>query len=793
MPQFSQSRTWIRFLVWTGLRMPKCGELTHDKIGESRYVGRRSHFPESQPPLAARRHIYPVCTSRSRFNSRQVRALSRARTWMLAVVALMMWPAPAMAQASALASFAKTVSAGDLFPGATGYDGEEGSPPALSVVGPNGSQIGYVILNTDIVPSIGYSGKPIHILIALDNAGVIVGAKIVEHSEPIVLVGIPIRKIENFIKGYTGLNAAELSEASGDAALPADIVSGATVTVIVIDDSIKRSAITFARARGLGGLTLPERETGPLRSINADVNAPSSWPALLEEGAVRRLNLSLADINQAFTHAGNVEAIARPEDGDPAETFIDLHAALVSQPSIGRTLLGEAEYKNLGARLEPGQQAMLLMARGRYSFRGSGFVRGGIFDRFQVIQGDKRWLFRDKSYKRMGEVVGDKAPGFSEVGLFTFPADGEFDPVKPWRVQLLIQRAIGPLEKVFVTRDLPYQLPERFVKQEPRPAQVVAQAWQDAALTAPDVALWIRVWQSRKVDIIILAMAVGVLTAGFFSQAWVLRRPKLLVRARTVFLTFTVIWIGFYANAQLSIVNVFTFSSSLLSGFSWEYFLMDPMLFILWSSTAAALIFWGRGAYCGWLCPFGAMQELSNMVAKRIGIPQIEVPWHLHELLWPIKYMIFLALFGLSLYSLPLAERFAEFEPFKTAIILKFAREWPYVIYALTLLSIGLFIERFFCRYLCPLGAALAIPGRLRINDWLKRYRDCGSPCLRCANECMVQAIHPEGHINVNECLYCLHCQELYHCDERCPVVIKKKVRHEKLMASPINLEGLAK
>lgn len=705
----------------------------------------------------------------------------------------MMWPASAVADGRSLASFAKSVSAEELFPGAAGYGQAEGSPPALPVVGANGSRIGYVILNTDIVPSIGYSGKPIHILIALDNDGVIVGARIVEHSEPIVLVGIPIRKIENFIKGYTGLNAVELSEASGDAALPADIVSGATVTVIVIDDSIKRSAITFARLRGLGGLTAPRDETGPLRSINAGVDALSSWPALLEEGAVRRLNLSLADINQAFAHSGNVEAIARPEEGDPAETFIDLHAALVSQPSIGRTLLGEAEYQNLGARLEPGQQAMLLMAGGRYSFRGSGFVRGGIFDRFQVIQGDKRWLFRDKSYRRMGEVAGDKAPEFSEVGLFTFPSDGEFDPVKPWRVQLLIHRAIGPLEKVFVTRDLPYQLPERFVTEQPRPAAPVAQTWQETVSAAPDVALWMRVWQSRKVDIIILTLAVTVLTAGFFSQAWVLRRPKLLVRARVVFLSFTIIWIGFYANAQLSIVNVFTFSNSLLSGFSWEYFLMDPMLFILWSSTAAALIFWGRGAYCGWLCPFGAMQEISNMIAKRIGIPQIEVPWHLHELLWPIKYVIFLVLFGLSLYSLPMAERFAEFEPFKTAIILKFAREWPYVIYALTLLSIGLFIERFFCRYLCPLGAALAIPGRLRINDWLKRYRECGSPCLRCANECMVQAIHPEGHINVNECLYCLHCQELYRDDQNCPVVAKKKARHEKLMASPISLEGLPK
>ena len=72
--------------------------------------------------------------------------------------------------------------------------------------------------------------------------------------------------------------------------------------------------------------------------------------------------------------------------------------------------------------------------------------------------------------------------------------------------------------------------------------------------------------------------------------------------------------------------------------------------------------------------------------------------------------IIFLGLFGISLYSTASAELLAEVEPFKTSIVLKFAREWPFVVYALTLSAAGLFVERFFCRYLCPLGAALAIP-----------------------------------------------------------------------------------
>ena len=114
---------------------------------------------------------------------------------------------------------------------------------------------------------------------------------------------------------------------------------------------------------------------------------------------------------------------------------------------------------------------------------------------------------------------------------------------------------------------------------------------------------------------------------------------------------------------------------------------------------------------------------------------------------------------------------------------MKFVREWPFVLYAVVLLAIGAFIERFFCRYLCPLGAALAIPGRLRMFEWLRRWPECGSPCQRCAKSCPVQSIHPEGHIDVNECIYCMHCQELYWDDQRCPHMIQLRLKRERRQA----------
>jgi len=684
--------------------------------------------------------------------------------------------------AEELGRFLGKVDVAQIVPGADRLGAPEGSPPvALAYSGDDPA--GYVFLNSDFVNAVGYSGKPIHILVGLDLDGRIVGAKLVKHHEPIVLIGIPEREITAVIDGYRDLDIPALArEPKSDRRV--DIVSGATVTIMVIDDSILRAAIKVARRFGLGGLEPePEVAAGPQAEVNMDLSEVVDWETLVGEGAVRRLSMTVAEINQAFQDSGDLVAAQRPEPGPPEEAFVDLYAALVSVPTIGRSLLGDKEYENLQRRLKPGQQAILLAGGGRYSFKGSGYVRGGIFDRFQVVQGDNSLRFRDRNHKRLGKVAAAGAPTFSDVDIFRTPDSADFDPAAPWRLELLIGRATGPTDKAFVTADLGYNLPERYLI-KPEPVAAKPSLAVDALFGSGEEApLWLRLWKDKAWQVAVLAAALSVLTVIFFFQDWLAKRPRLTDAVRIGFLAFTLFGIGFYANAQLSVVNVMTFFNALITEFSWDYFLMEPLIFMLWFSTAASLLFWGRGPFCGWLCPFGALQELTNRLAKAVKIPQIALPWWLHERLWPLKYMIFLVLFGLSLYSLAWAEQLAEIEPFKTAIILKFARDWPFVAFAVALLAIGLFVERFYCRYLCPLGAALAIPGRLRTFEWLRRYRECGAPCQRCANDCMVQAIHPEGHINPNECLYCLHCQTLYHDDRRCPVMIQRRLRRERRAA----------
>ena len=724
--------------------------------------------------------------------------LPRALACVLFLLSMLVLSVAPVRADESLDHFLSVTQPGELIEGADAYGKTEGSPPLAPVLS-GGKTVGYAYLNTDYTSAVGYSGKPIRILVGIDAKGVIRGFKLVEHKEPIVLIGIPEAKVVASLNSLIGKDLGRV--ASGQEQIPqVDIVSGATVTVLVMGDSVVRSAVKLIRSGRLGetGAATAGAPAAPARVVNPDVSQILDWNTLVGDGSVRSLRLTVGEVTKAFADAGQKQAADRPETANADDRFIDLYLAPVSVPAIGRSLLGDVVYERLQKKLKSGQQAIVVAGDGAYSFKGSGYVRGGIFDRIELMQDGQGVRFRDRDHTRLGDLAAEGAPHLREIALFTVPEEFPLDLSEPWELQLLVQRSYGARDKATLPYNLGYTLPDRYLKAVPASAPAPQPAPQAAApepaAGAPaaepagqgfsdDEPLWVKIWKLNTVEIAITVVALLVLTAIFFFQNWLVKRPRLFAWVRRGYLVFTLVWLGWYANAQLSVVNVLTFVNSLVTGFNWEFFLSAPLIFVLWAAVAAGLLFWGRGPFCGWLCPFGALQELTNNLAQWLKVPQVKLPFGLHERLWPVKYMIFLGLFGLSLYSVALAETYAEIEPFKTAIILKFAREWPFVIFAVALLVAGLFIERFYCRYLCPLGAALAIPGRIRMFEWLKRYPECGSPCQRCAKECPVEAIHPEGQINVNECIYCMHCQELYHDDHRCPHMIQVRLKREKFEA----------
>ena len=141
------------------------------------------------------------------------------------------------------------------------------------------------------------------------------------------------------------------------------------------------------------------------------------------------------------------------------------------------------------------------------------------------------------------------------------------------------------------------------------------------------------------------------------------------------------------------------------------------------------------------------------------------------------KYIAVFVVFGLATISMDAAIVAAEVEPFKTAIIVGLDRSWPYLVYAGILLALGLTIERFFCRYLCPLGGALSILGRARLLYWLKRKPQCGNPCNVCQKTCQTGVILDDGTIDMNECFQCLDCQVDYYDETLCPPLVARRKR----------------
>ena len=479
----------------------------------------------------------------------------------------------------------------------------------------------------------------------------------------------------------SGRNVREFLEERDADDRSLDIIAGATVTILVIDDAIRRATVKMARALGLAGLgTEQASRAQPRGEVDTAQEGVDDWMTLIGDGSVRRLSLSVGDVTGDFAAAGKEKAAARPESDVPEERFIDLYAALVSVPVIGRSLLGDAEYESLRARLEPGQHALLIAANGLYSFKGSGFVRGGIFDRIQLAQGEGSVRFRDRHYKHLGEVAADLAQPFAEIGLFVVPADAEFDPAAPWTLQLLVQRAIGALDKDFLLYEISYTLPERYLK--PLPASPVAAGAAGAGLAEPEAApeLWQRIWKDRIVDVAVLGAALIALTLIFFFQDWFARRPKLTTAVRVGFLLFIVAWLGGFAQAQLSVVNVLTFGNALITDFRWSYFLMDPLIFLLWCSTAIALIFGAGVCSAGWLLPLrrasGAAQQGGAARARAAGDPA----------LGPARAALAGQICDLhrhlrGLVSRPrLCRAAGRGRTFKTTVILRFAtigRSWP--------------------------------------------------------------------------------------------------------------------
>ena len=622
---------------------------------------------------------------------------------------------------------------------------------------------GYAFESIDFAPVPGFSGVPINLLVLIDPKGVFLDVQVLSHHEPVFLEGLGEAPLFRFADQYKGLSltqsvAIDSAPRGGPRkdgnVVHIDGVAKATASVRIINQSVLASALKVARARlGFAGAADPDQ----IARLRPDVFEQMDFAALRKEGMVSHVVVSNREVEAAFAGSAaegiDPQALAKPDDA-----MSDFYVALASVPSIGRSLLASASWNKLAGRLEPGDHALLVADNGRYGIISEDFIAGTVPDRLLLKQNGLAVEMRDLD---LDLKTTEPALRGRTLRVFRIIGQSGMDLSQPLDLALVVRRAKGIIYPERVNREFNSQLrlPARFY-----------------AAPASNDKTWLAIWRQRWPELALLCVGLAVLAVALAQQKTLTAHARRYTWFRQGYLLFTALFIGWYAQGQLSIVNFTGLLQALLQGRGLSFFLYDPMTVVLWCFVLLSLLVWGRGTFCGWLCPFGALQEFVGKVAQALRVPQLAVGRRLDARLKLVKYLVLAAILGSVFISPELTDRLVEAEPFKTAITLNFVRSWPFVLYAAALLAASGVVYKSFCRYLCPLGAGLAILGRFRVLDWLPRRKECGTPCQTCRHRCDYEAIRPDGRIRYEDCFQCMDCVVIYKSDDLCaPLILEKK------------------
>jgi transcriptional regulator of nitric oxide reductase len=687
------------------------------------------------------------------------------------LLALTFAAAPALAEKGKLAERLTPEVMAVVFPGAEKLGPEEGTPPAIPAY-KDGKVAAYLFSTLDIVAAPGYATTPFDVIAGVDTSGRITGAKVIFHVEPYIYHDAVRQPL---LDTYLARQAGTLLQ-GGAATLPPDFVKGATISARAMRAAILDSARLVARSR----ISRPV-VTAP--TLDFDGFRLMSWKDLNAAGAVARRRITSGEVATALAAAGANGATLDVPLGTPDEPYIELFTGLLTPAAVGGNLLGLRNFEEYRARLPRGAPAIFVASNGPYDFVGTKHFRqsdGYRFDRIRLVQGDETFSFTNDNYQRLGTGSADGIRAQQYAGLFALPTNAKFDPLKPWRLELLVNGAAGAgtdAQPVSVAMPVEFRLPPAFVLMPEE----------------PPVPAWIEAWHDARWNIAILAVLLAVVTGVFVFQAPLSRSRRAHRLVRNAVLLFVLVWLGWTVSAQLSIVNVINYLEAPFRHFDANFYLAEPLMVVIAAYTLISVVLIGRGVFCGWLCPFGALQELLAQVSRALRVPQWVPSEALEKRLWLGKYIAAALVLVLVLSGIDTSGATTEIEPFKTAITSKFTRAWPYVLYAGALLAIGLFSERAYCRFLCPLGGVLAVLDRLHLVDLLKRRPECGSPCRLCERACPVRAIEKSGKIITAECFQCLDCQVEYYDDKRCPPLVQAAKRRGNADAGAVPVAAMVK
>ncbi len=600
----------------------------------------------------------------------------------------------------------------------------------------------------------GFSGAPINLFVQVTLEGKFINAEIITHNEPIFVSGLGEAAFHNFVTQYRGLSITDTivvgvpygGKSKGSSLVYLDGVTKATASVRIAHETILAASFAIAREKMAG--IAARQPTRP----DPDYSEELTWDMLVEQGLAKRKLITNADVQEAFKDSlwedDDAEAADYPDD-----PYLDLWVVDLGPTSIAKAALTQDSFEELERfkEISDNDEPILVIDAGRHGLVGPDFIRNTSPDLIFAKQDKFPIALRDAD---LDVELANGVPGEVAMILRTDRRLG-FDPTKPWQLSVRAIREHGVFRPEIGTRDftITHVTDGRFFKTD--------------TVEAPPPA-WRQAIEQRAPDLIALTIGlIGLFWLMLGRMQWLASLPN-YTTIRFTILAIMIGFVGWWGQGQLSIATVLGVIRGVLQGQSLEFLVYDPFSLLIWGAVIVSFVLWGRGFFCGWLCPFGAMQEFASKLGEMIGIAQYRVPETLDYWLRHIKYFVLAGLVYAALFAPALTETLNEIEPFKTAVTVYFMREWYYVAYAVGLLVFSMFIFKGFCRYVCPLGAVMAIGGVLRISKWIDRRVECGTPCQLCKVACDYNAIKKTGEIRYDECFQCLECITIHDDDEQC-------------------------
>ena len=657
----------------------------------------------------------------------------------------------------------------------------ENAPPIIEIL-KNNQIIGYVFETYDWVKGLGYSRKPYHIIAGINLDGKITGVRLMWHTEPIAILGRTDEDLHEFLTQLKGININKgisivlgLSDSvlegdtiamrgtAGDVSQlqQVDGISRTTTTSLLLNDAVMRAARKVARYKKI---LLDKRDLGSI--LNLEKYVKKDWEDLIIDGSISSKDITNGEIVQKFLTKENINPPRSTRFANEESLWTKAYMAVVNPEGIGANILGRRWYDQYvvsGRNVDDLVIWIGFLGPASFYDKNKSLEKNSIFSSIKIIQNGNTYNLTSKMYKSLPFHHANNAPALFEQGLFYFSRAQNIDPTQNIELEYRVKgdKELNYEDNNTIKFNLNYQIPEEYIN-------------LNNNLEKDNQYDWVDNWKNKSLTVVlsiftVISAALILIFKDYYTKY---RNAHKIIR--TLFLAWVLLWLGWVVGGQVSIIHLAAFIQAIFDGKGFSSFLAEPAIVIIGLGALISMPIWGRALFCGWLCPFGALQELLNKIALSLGIKQKRLNAKKDLYLKKVKYIVLAILGSLFLYSFDLGLTASAIEPFKSAITFRFNAPIMALIWVLIILVSGLFIERVYCRFLCPLGAAAAILGKVRIFNFLHRRKECGSPCKACSPECPTQAIKLNGTIDMNECFQCLDCQVMYFDKHKCPPLVAK-------------------